>query len=100
MDYYLEIKFNKQKIFLFRIYDIKRKSSYSFIGNPIYKSCYFKPKLKDKLDDLSFERIFFEDLIPINENKFNKLLDMKINKIYKFNKMDLLKHLDLQEWVI
>lgn len=100
MDYYLEIKFNKQKIFLLRLYNIKTKSSYSFLSNPLYKSCYFKFKLKDKLDDLSFERISFEDLIPINENKFNELLDMKINKIYKFNKIDLLKHLDLQEWAI
>lgn len=100
MGYFLEIKSsNKKEIDLIRIYDDLIKKSYSIKHNPLYKSCYFNHKLKDRIiEDEKY--ILPKNYVPINNKKFNELLNMKINKLYKFKTIDLLIHLGLEEWII
>ena len=100
MGYFLEIESsNKKEISLIRIYDNIIKKSYFIKYNPLYKSCYFHHKLKDKInEDEKYNLPNF--YIPIDNKKFNELLNMKINKLYKFKMIDLLIHLGLEEWII
>ena len=98
-NYRLIIEFNHEKIIYFNLYSIDKKIVYhgfNVIKKLKFKSLTFLNSINEQIKNN-------KDLIiiPIDDIKFNELSNLSFKKyICNFNKKQLFKKLDLEEYII